>query len=308
MRKYVIGFFCGAIFASTTAVYASDAIKATLFPVQYEINGVKSEPKQGYSTLNYEGRAYVPIRYVAESLDTVVYYSEANKTIHIDDKFNLKSVNSDIRAGHIQVVKEGKKHKITGKLYVGQAYWDELYNSKMNVPPGVEVEISAQVAFYDENAKAITKIPITVQCVAKGDQLKEFEAITDQDLSAYTYTSLEFVGPEPVRVFLPPSVGDTDPSGVLAIGITNMIKNGDYTKLKMNYGVRKKDVLSFEAILTFFDAKGSVLGVADMTVKADKSFSDLYGIYLYETIGKGDLTHFASYTVSIASIEYDHKK
>ncbi|GMX65757.1 hypothetical protein Elgi_50280 [Paenibacillus elgii] len=43
MRKYVIGFVCGACVSMSTMVYASDAIQAFLFPVKISFNDKKMD-------------------------------------------------------------------------------------------------------------------------------------------------------------------------------------------------------------------------------------------------------------------------
>jgi hypothetical protein len=264
MRKYAIGFICGAMLVSASAVYAGEAIKATLFPVKYEINGVTSELPEGYHTLNVEGRAYVPIRFAAESLDTVVTYDDEAKTIRIDDGYNLTSIASEVRAGHIQVVKNGNTSQIIGKLYAGQNYWDAMYGSKMELKPGSEVNISANIVFYNDASKVLGRALVSVSLIAKGDQIKEFEAIIDGDVSSYSFATLEYVSPEPIYAFLPPSINITDTAGNLAIGVEDVKKSGDYTKARLSLAILKKGSYRFEALITFYDNAGEVLGTAEV--------------------------------------------
>ncbi|UJF36033.1 copper amine oxidase N-terminal domain-containing protein [Paenibacillus hexagrammi] len=83
MKKFVLGFVCGAVLTSTTAVYASSTIQAYLFPVTYQINHQSKDTPSGYTTINYEGHAYVPIRFVAESLGLGIRYADRNNIIEI---------------------------------------------------------------------------------------------------------------------------------------------------------------------------------------------------------------------------------
>lgn len=163
MRKYAIGFLCGLLIASASAVYASDVINVTLFPAKYEFNGVSIEQNDEYQTFNFNGRVYVPIRFVAENLDAVVAYDEATKGIKIDTDFKLTSISSEVKAGHIRVERnqDTDTSTINGQLYAGQSYWDALSTSKMMIEPGSIVNISAYVTFYDKNNKIIDKVPIT---------------------------------------------------------------------------------------------------------------------------------------------------
>lgn len=74
MKKFLLGLVCGMGLTATTAVYALETIQAYLFPVRYEFNGQAKELDSEYATLNYNGHAYVPVRFVAESLGVGVRY------------------------------------------------------------------------------------------------------------------------------------------------------------------------------------------------------------------------------------------
>ncbi len=217
MKKLAVGFIAGAVFASSTVVYAGEAIKAVIFPVKYKVNGVNIDLPNGYQSINVDGRAYVPIRFAAESLNVVVAYDEASKTIQMDSGFDLSSINTPIRAGYIEVVKQGNTSKVKGKLYIGQSYWDALHNSKMEIKPGSEVDFKAGIAFYNDESKLLGVTPISMSLIAKGDQIKSFEIVTDQDVSGYTYASLQDIQPEPIYAFLPPSPFLDDPTGKVTI-------------------------------------------------------------------------------------------
>jgi hypothetical protein len=74
LKKFVLGLICGIGLTVTTAVYASNTIQAYLFPVEYEFNGQTKQLDSEYTTINYNGHAYVPVRFVAESLGVGVRY------------------------------------------------------------------------------------------------------------------------------------------------------------------------------------------------------------------------------------------
>ena len=83
LKKFFLGLICGIGLTATTAVYASDTIQAYLFPVRYEFNGQTKQLDSEYTTLNYNGHAYVPIRFVAESLGVGIRYLDKDKVISI---------------------------------------------------------------------------------------------------------------------------------------------------------------------------------------------------------------------------------
>jgi hypothetical protein len=63
-----------------------NAIQAYLFPAKIEINGQSKELPSEYKVLNYNGHAYVPIRFIGESLGLGVRYTnsiESGKVISI---------------------------------------------------------------------------------------------------------------------------------------------------------------------------------------------------------------------------------
>ncbi|KRF06771.1 hypothetical protein ASG89_18085 [Paenibacillus sp. Soil766] len=84
MKKYLLGLTCGIALTATTAVYASETINAYLFPVKYVFNGQSKELANEYTTLNYNGHAYVPIRFVAENMGSTVGYDESTQIIKIN--------------------------------------------------------------------------------------------------------------------------------------------------------------------------------------------------------------------------------
>lgn len=85
MKKKFIVIFSLLMLSSFSIAYANDSIKAVLYPVSYEINNKKQEIQEGYVTLKYNNRAYVPIRFIAENLGARVDYDDENKMIMIND-------------------------------------------------------------------------------------------------------------------------------------------------------------------------------------------------------------------------------
>jgi hypothetical protein len=112
MKKFLMGLAIGIGLASTTAVYASDTIQAYLFPEEIVINGhFKKLDGTEYSLLNYNGHAYVPVRYIAENMGAYVEYEEGSAykrigILHLEPK---KPVISDknypnIHIGNIDIL------------------------------------------------------------------------------------------------------------------------------------------------------------------------------------------------------------
>ncbi|MBU7320955.1 stalk domain-containing protein [Paenibacillus oleatilyticus] len=84
MRKYVIGFVCGACVSMSTMVYASGAIQAFLFPVKISFNEKRMDMSV-YKVLNYENHAYVPIRFIAENIGISIDYNANLNEIALKD-------------------------------------------------------------------------------------------------------------------------------------------------------------------------------------------------------------------------------
>ncbi|MNI10803.1 hypothetical protein D3C73_639290 [compost metagenome] len=94
LKKFLLGLTCGIAFTATTAVYASETINTYLFPVKYVFNGQSKELDNEYTTLNYNGHAYVPIRFVAENMGSIVGYDESTQTIRIN--YNTDSSHTSL--------------------------------------------------------------------------------------------------------------------------------------------------------------------------------------------------------------------
>ncbi len=86
MIKKVITTFFTLFLISVLSVstWASDFIETHLFPATIIINGKESEQNDSLPILNYNGNAYVPIRYFAENMQAQVGYDPQNTSIFID--------------------------------------------------------------------------------------------------------------------------------------------------------------------------------------------------------------------------------
>lgn len=85
LKKFILGLTCGVALTATSAAFGAEMVQTYLFPAKFLINGESKEISSEYTTLNYNGHAYVPIRFIGESLGTLVNYKEDTNTITIDD-------------------------------------------------------------------------------------------------------------------------------------------------------------------------------------------------------------------------------
>lgn len=85
MKKFILGLIVGAVIFSGTRINASDVLNVVLFPAKLIINGEPVTMSDGV-ILNYNGSAYVPVRFVAESLNARVGYVDGpERIISIND-------------------------------------------------------------------------------------------------------------------------------------------------------------------------------------------------------------------------------
>lgn len=82
-KHFIAGLLCGAFLMATTSVFASSVIEATIFPSKvtfFLANGLSKEVQlqEGEEVLNYNNKAYVPLRLFAESSGALVKYTQAS--------------------------------------------------------------------------------------------------------------------------------------------------------------------------------------------------------------------------------------
>jgi hypothetical protein len=82
MKKFAIGLFCGLLLSLATVVFASNSIQAILFPskVWFHSNGAVKELDSTVENevLNYNNKAYIPLRAFAEAMGAAVGYESAS--------------------------------------------------------------------------------------------------------------------------------------------------------------------------------------------------------------------------------------
>ncbi len=87
MKKLILGVVFGFLLALTSGVNASSTVETILFPVKILLNGVEKNLEDEYTVLNYNGHAYVPVRFIAESLNSKVNYHADEQTITINSPY-----------------------------------------------------------------------------------------------------------------------------------------------------------------------------------------------------------------------------
>ncbi|MCY9666490.1 copper amine oxidase N-terminal domain-containing protein [Paenibacillus alginolyticus] len=203
MKKILFGLICGIVITASTTAYALDVVQAYLFEAKFVINGEAKEMNDEYKTLNYEGHAYVPIRYISENLGSVVAFDDSSKTITVDDGFDIKDGKTTIRLGHLKVLKEGANTKISGQIFVGQQHWDVMANARNWSQEFNQAPIRGKLEFYDENGKLLGKVQFEKKFETTGDQIKTFEAVYEGDLAGYKSVKLTDVYPAPQPLPVP---------------------------------------------------------------------------------------------------------
>lgn len=83
MKRFIVGLFCGVVLTASTTIYATNEIKALLFPVKFQFNGESREVGSRFSVLNYEGHTYVPLRFMAENLGAGAVYDGKTRTVSV---------------------------------------------------------------------------------------------------------------------------------------------------------------------------------------------------------------------------------
>lgn len=304
MKKYVIGFAVGASVTLGTAAYASDIVQTFLFPAQFVINGESRTPAPDYAVLNYNGHAYVPIRFVAEQLGAVVAYDDASQTITVDNRFAVRDMESSIRVGQLQVNRQGQQTKVTGQLFVGQSHWDMMANARNWVPDLKETEVTARLYFYNERGERIGEVALEQQFATHGDQIKPFEAIADGDLTSYAAVTLSVISPIPFGLMAPPTLNYTDADKRLAVGSLKLAAEGDFTQIKAWASLKVDGRYRVSANLDFYDADGKLLGTAPMSAEMhgmDPAKGN--GASAYELMCKGDVSAYSDIRITDLKLE-----
>lgn len=86
VRKYIIGFICGAIiFSAGTAFGAGSSFTATVGAFRLVVNGKETRFSQQPVVIN--GSVYVPVRSFADATELLVSYDPNSRTIGLDNPY-----------------------------------------------------------------------------------------------------------------------------------------------------------------------------------------------------------------------------
>lgn len=131
-----IGMVLGAG-ASSFAGSAIEKVQAYInHDMSFEFNGTKAELPDGYSTLVYEGRSYVPVRFIAEQLGIDVDWNDTTKVISINSQEDGKDPgeepnNSDNQDKNdykaLPLYKENLDSKVSAILFSRDEYGYKLH-------------------------------------------------------------------------------------------------------------------------------------------------------------------------------------
>src|SRR5665647_3753567 len=97
MKKFIIGLLCGAVLSMTTVAFATNAVKAVLFPSKvtfYTNTTIKVlDGTEDNTILNYNNKAYIPLRAFTDAMGAKVNYRApaANGGLAKIDIFNAAS-------------------------------------------------------------------------------------------------------------------------------------------------------------------------------------------------------------------------
>lgn len=172
MRKFLIGVVFGACLSTATIVSASTTIEAVLFPTNFEFNGITKQLDDEYVVMNYNGHAYVPIRFIIENMDANIRYEEASQKIivkygHLDI---VDPEEKSVRIGNLILTKDGANTKVTGQLQMD-------FNG----------HLGANLSFYDDNGEKLGFVVFN-QRYPKG--IQSFELTGKGDFTNYSTVKL----------------------------------------------------------------------------------------------------------------------
>jgi hypothetical protein len=294
MKKYLIGFLFGIAVSISSVVYASDSIQAVLYQANLIINGQAKNPEaSGYHMLNYEGHAYVPLRYVAEQMNTAVSYDDSTQTITLDNRFNIVAPNGGfVKAGNLKVTPEGDHSKIEAQVYFTGA----AGAAEENVP------VTGKLVFWNEQGLIMEKVPFA-PTFSPGSQITNVQLTSQTDLSGYRAVTLTDIIPFTRELPYPPDLimGTKDSGNKIRFGVKNSTgtKVGDYTVFRMYVSSTSQNVFGpVKAAISFYDEHNVKLGTA--TLQAELNGLDAQ---MVEVLGKGDLTSYKTITGEVLQLD-----
>ncbi|TBL78479.1 DUF3888 domain-containing protein [Paenibacillus thalictri] len=215
-KHFIAGVLSGAILMATTSVFASSAIEATSFPSKvtfFLANGLSKEVQlqEGEEVLNYNNKAYVPLRLFAESSGALVKYTEASPETDNKQKIDVHYVAEEAlseqtsNAAGNKPLEDSKELQLQDMLVLSllphmQEKLADVYKDVITIPPiihpdSVNVKSVERVAAFRGFDFLITvdvqpivgpHIPVgedvlTYRITSAGVELKNFEHLKGPD-------------------------------------------------------------------------------------------------------------------------------
>ncbi|GMK37604.1 hypothetical protein PCCS19_06580 [Paenibacillus sp. CCS19] len=152
MKKHFIsGVLCGALLMATTSVFASSVIEATIFPSKvtfFLANGLSKEVQlqEGEEVLNYNNKAYIPLRLFAESSGALVKYTQTSPETDNKQKIDVHYVVEEAlseqtsNAAGNRPLKDSRELQLQDMLVTSllphmQQKLADIYEDVITVPP-----------------------------------------------------------------------------------------------------------------------------------------------------------------------------
>jgi len=97
MKKFLFGLSFGILISITSVTFAADSnkIEALIFNAKYVFNGIGKSLTSDYKTLNIDGNTYVPTRFIAENIGSVIDYDASTQTISINST-STQTIKSEV--------------------------------------------------------------------------------------------------------------------------------------------------------------------------------------------------------------------
>ncbi|WP_144939858.1 stalk domain-containing protein [Paenibacillus sp. 32O-W] len=187
MKKTIKGLVYGLTIGLTVGLfstaYASDTIQAFLFPSKIIINGKEAVIDNEYNIINYNGHAYLPIRYIGEYIGGTVDFIENSNTITLNylpygSKFLTDSTSPSFHVGNIHIEQDGSKSVVTGLMFID----DDASNRAHS--------ISFSLKFLDSTGKELGTYIHPLVDLNKGE-ITYFEGSLDADVSSFSDVILD---------------------------------------------------------------------------------------------------------------------
>jgi hypothetical protein len=152
LKKFIGGILCGILISFCTVAYAEKLGELSLFPVAFKFNDKNVSLGEHDVSLNYEGKTYVPLRFIAEKLGAAVSYDPASSTVSVLYNESNRPVLRDpsypsVAIGNLKPVKDGEKTRLGGYLLFD--------SSDKQIQAEQVMQMRIQLSFYDQNQKQI---------------------------------------------------------------------------------------------------------------------------------------------------------